>query len=38
MSRKDTYHEIVKEILQQERWIITYDPYSNPKSYVTFSS
>ena len=27
MSRKDTYHELVKEILIQEGWTITHDPY-----------
>ncbi|KOR31851.1 hypothetical protein TI05_11005 [Achromatium sp. WMS3] len=27
MSRKDTYHELVKNTLSQEGWIITHDPY-----------
>ncbi len=34
MSRKDTYHELVKSALIKEGWIITHDPYfleSDPK-------
>jgi hypothetical protein len=28
MSAKDLYHEIVKEALEKENWIITQDPYN----------
>ncbi len=28
MSRKDKYHELVKNALIQEGWIITHDPYA----------
>ena len=28
MSKRDTYHEIVKQALIQEGWTITQDPYS----------
>lgn len=28
MSRRDTYHEIVKQALIQEGWTITHDPYN----------
>jgi hypothetical protein len=28
MSRRDTYHEIVKQTLIREGWTITHDPYS----------
>jgi hypothetical protein len=34
MSRKDTYHELVKSALIKEGWTITHDPYfleSDPK-------
>ncbi len=27
MSRRDTYHEIVKQALIKEGWTITHDPY-----------
>ncbi|GAK55505.1 hypothetical protein U27_02339 [Candidatus Vecturithrix granuli] len=27
MSRKDTYHPLVKEALIREGWTITHDPY-----------
>ncbi len=28
MSRRDTYHYVVKQALQQEGWTITHDPYT----------
>jgi hypothetical protein len=27
MSRKDTYHDVVKQLLTQEGWTVTHDPY-----------
>lgn len=27
MSRKDTYHDLVKQLLIQEGWTVTHDPY-----------
>jgi hypothetical protein len=27
MSRKDVFHELVKELLMEEGWTITHDPY-----------
>ncbi len=28
MSKRDTYHEVVKQALIREGWTITHDPYS----------
>ncbi len=28
MSRRDTYHDVVKDALIRERWTITHDPYT----------
>ncbi len=27
MSRRDSYHDVVKRFLMQEGWIVTHDPY-----------
>jgi len=37
MSRKDTYHDVVKYALIREGWMISHDPYliqSDPKLYI----
>ncbi len=36
MSARDTFHQLVRTALENERWVITHDPYHIDLGFVDF--